>query len=132
MKKKGGLMKSVFTLMSILLAVALLQPAEAAAQERVQPFASATRTWNVVPTELGPPPSAYTASASNRGTLGAVAGGLTGLALGAGIGYLLYKDETAGCDDGICGWVPPMIIGGAAGLVVGGWIGYRIAVGPKR
>lgn len=63
--------------------------------------------------------------------LGVFAGGLTGLALGAGIGYLLNKDSTAGCDDGICGWVPPMMVGGATGLVLGGWIGYSIAVGPR-
>jgi hypothetical protein len=132
MKKKGSSMKSVSALVSIILAVVLLQPAEAAAQERVQPFASGTPTWVGVPSELGPPRSAYTASAGHRGPLGAVAGGVAGLALGAGIGYLLYKDETAGCDDGICGWVPSMIIGGATGLVVGGWIGYRIAVRPKR
>ncbi len=131
-KAKGSYMKSVVTIVGILLAAILLQPAQAAAQERVQRFASATLAWEALPAEFGPPRSAYMASAGSRGALGVGAGGLAGLAFGAGIGYLLFKDSAAGCDDGICGWAPPMIIGGATGLVVGGWIGYRIAVGPNR
>ncbi len=115
-----------------LIAVALLHPTEAAAQEVVERFPIPAQAWQSPTTELGPRPEAYVVASGERTTVGVVTGALTGLAVGAGVGYLLSKDSTGSCDDGICPWVPPTILGGTAGLIAGGWIGYRIAVGPKR
>ena len=125
-------MKFLTAITAPILAVVLVQPAEIAAQERVERFPSATLEWQGSASDIGPERPAYILSVGSQAVVGAAVGGLTGLALGAGIGYLLYRDSTAGCDDGICGWVPPMVIGGATGMLMGGWIGYRISVGPDR
>lgn len=125
-------MKSITIIARLVFAVVLIHPAELAAQERVERLPPTTLEWHGMAADLGPERLAYITSNGSHAVIGVVAGGLTGAALGAGIGYLLYRDSTAGCDDGICGWVPPMIAGGAIGMLLGGWIGYRISVGPDR
>lgn len=107
----------------------LMSPSPASAQERVDRFSTAELPLRAAPESLtgSAAPLVTPRSDGLRAAAGTLGGGILGLGIGAGLGYLLYRDSTAGCDDGICGWVPPMIIGGAGGLVIGGWIGYRIA-----
>lgn len=110
-----------------LLLACLLAPSAAAAQQRVERFDSLA--WR--------PPRGESAGfitaplpdvplAEPQGHTWMILGALAGLAIGAGAGYLLARGDTEGCDDGICGWVPTMVLGGTAGLLLGGLIGWGI------
>jgi hypothetical protein len=126
-------MKTVGTTVAVLLSLIAIEPVDVTAQQRIAPFAPPHVAPAAELFQLGPPASDYHAAlAGDAGSGGLLFGGFLGAVAGAGIGYLISQGSSQGCDDGICGWVVPTMVGGATGLVIGGWFGYQVAVGPGR
>ena len=123
-------MKLMGNAAAVILALILIAPIDVAAQERIAPFDRGHVSWEAKYLQIGPSPSDYhsTVAAETRSS-GLLLGALIGAVAGTGIGYVISKDSTAGCDDGLCGWVLPTMVGGVTGLVIGGWFGYRIGLG---